>query len=133
MVVGFITTYAISSYHHWWCEFESRSGRGVQHYVIKFASDLRQVDCFLRILHQYNWPPRYCWNVVESDVKHHQTNKQTTGGITFYSKQEFKMQKTIGIWMLTPYIWTQITNYLMFPWLLLHASKFSHGKVHIKW
>jgi hypothetical protein len=22
------------SYHHWCCEFESRSGRGVQHYVI---------------------------------------------------------------------------------------------------
>jgi len=36
MVVGFTTTYAISSYHHWCCEFESRSGRGVQHYVIKF-------------------------------------------------------------------------------------------------
>jgi hypothetical protein len=30
---------------HWCCEFESRSGRGVQHYVIKFASDLRQVCC----------------------------------------------------------------------------------------
>jgi len=35
MVVGFTTTYAISAYHHWCCEFESRSGRGVQHYVIK--------------------------------------------------------------------------------------------------
>ena len=29
MVVGFTTTYAISAYHHWWCEFESRSGQGV--------------------------------------------------------------------------------------------------------
>jgi len=33
MVVGFTTTYAISAYHHWCCEFEFRSGRGVQHYV----------------------------------------------------------------------------------------------------
>jgi len=33
MVVGFTTTYAISAYHHWCCEFESRSGRSVQHYV----------------------------------------------------------------------------------------------------
>jgi len=33
MVVRFTTTYAISSYHHWCCEFESRSGRGVHHYV----------------------------------------------------------------------------------------------------
>jgi hypothetical protein len=39
MVVGFTTTYAISAYHHWCCEFESRSGRGVQHYVIKLVSD----------------------------------------------------------------------------------------------
>ena len=31
MVVGFTTTYAISAYHHWWCEFESRTERGVQH------------------------------------------------------------------------------------------------------
>ena len=31
------------------CEFESRSGRGVQHYVMKFVSDLRQVYGFLRI------------------------------------------------------------------------------------
>ena len=40
MVVGFTTTYAISAYDHW-CEFESQSRRGVQHYVIKFFSDLR--------------------------------------------------------------------------------------------
>jgi hypothetical protein len=35
-------------------EFESRSGRGVQHYVIKFAGDLRQVGGFLRVL---RFPP----------------------------------------------------------------------------
>jgi hypothetical protein len=28
--------------------FESRSGRGVQHYVIKIVSDLQQVGGFLR-------------------------------------------------------------------------------------
>ena len=44
MVVGFTTTYSISAYHHWCCGFESRSGRGVQHYLIKFVSDLRQTD-----------------------------------------------------------------------------------------
>jgi len=54
MVVGFITTYAIRSYHHWCCEFESRSGRGVQHYVIKLVSDLRQVGGFHRVL---RFPP----------------------------------------------------------------------------
>ena len=46
MVVGFTTTYAISAYY----QGESRSGRGVQHYVIKFVSDLRQLGGFLRVL-----------------------------------------------------------------------------------
>jgi hypothetical protein len=41
MVIGFTTTCAIIAYHHWCCEFESRSGLGVQHYVIKFVNDSR--------------------------------------------------------------------------------------------
>jgi hypothetical protein len=49
MVVGFTTTYATSTYHHWCCGFESRSGRDVQHYVITFISDLRLVGS-LRLL-----------------------------------------------------------------------------------
>jgi hypothetical protein len=32
------------------CEFESRSERGVQHYVIKFVSHLWQIGGFLRVL-----------------------------------------------------------------------------------
>jgi len=32
-VVGFTTTYAISDYHNWCSEFESRSWPGVQHCV----------------------------------------------------------------------------------------------------
>jgi len=60
MVVGFITSCAINAYHHYHCEFKSCSGKvySIQHYVIKYVSDLRQVSGFL---HQYNWPPRYCW------------------------------------------------------------------------
>jgi hypothetical protein len=27
-------------------------------------------------LHQQHWPPRYNWNIVESGILHHQTNKQ---------------------------------------------------------
>jgi hypothetical protein len=46
----FTTTYAISADHNLCCEFEPRSGRGVQHYVIKFVSDLWQVGGFLRVL-----------------------------------------------------------------------------------
>ena len=47
MVVEFKTTYVISAYHHWCYEFESRWRGGVQHYVIKFVNDLRQVGGFL--------------------------------------------------------------------------------------
>jgi len=42
MVVGSITTYAICDYHHGRCGFESHSGEvySIQHYMIKFGSDL---------------------------------------------------------------------------------------------
>ena len=51
IVFGITTTCAINVYHHW-REFESRFGEvySIQHYVIKFVSDLRQVDGFLRVL-----------------------------------------------------------------------------------
>ena len=51
MVVGFITTYVISAYHHYRCECESSSGEvySIQHYVIKFVSDLQQVGGFRRV------------------------------------------------------------------------------------
>jgi hypothetical protein len=41
MTVRVTTTNAISAYHHRCCKLKSRSERGVQHYVIKFVSDLR--------------------------------------------------------------------------------------------
>jgi len=52
MVVGFTTTCVISAYHHLNCEFEFRTGEvySIQHYAIKFVSDLRQVGGFLRAL-----------------------------------------------------------------------------------
>jgi len=50
LVVGFTTTYAISVYHHKICELEFRSVEvnSIQHNVIKFVSDLRQVGGFFR-------------------------------------------------------------------------------------
>ena len=63
MVVGFTTIYAIGAYHYWCCEFESWSGRGVQHYVIKFGSDLPQVGGLLRVI--LFSPPIDCHNITE--------------------------------------------------------------------
>ena len=69
VVIGFTTTYVIDAYHHLCSEFESRSGRGVQHYVIKCVSDLQQVDGFL-------WLLKYC-KKKKKCVKHHKTNQPT--------------------------------------------------------
>jgi hypothetical protein len=41
-------TCVISAYHRCCFEIESQSGRGLQHYVIKCVSELRQVGGFLR-------------------------------------------------------------------------------------
>jgi hypothetical protein len=46
----------------------------IQHYMIKFVSNLQQVGGFLWVLRfppPKNWPPRYNWNIVESGVKYH--------------------------------------------------------------
>ena len=40
----------------------------IQHYTIKFVSNLWQVNGFLRVL---CFPPRYSWIIVKSDIKHH--------------------------------------------------------------
>ena len=52
MVVGFSTTCAIRTYHHYRCGFESPSwwGQLDTNYVIMFVNDLRQVVGFLRVL-----------------------------------------------------------------------------------
>ena len=47
----------------------------IQHYVIKFVSDLWQDGGFLQVFRFP--PPRYNWNIVESGGKHHKQNKQT--------------------------------------------------------
>jgi hypothetical protein len=76
MVVGFATTNAISAYHYWCCECESRPGRGVQHYVIKCVSDLRQVGSFIKIK-KYEWPKV---QLKRSLSKEHQRLRQTHTG-----------------------------------------------------
>ena len=56
VVVGFTTTYVINVYRHYSCEFKPRSGEvySIQHDVIKFVVDLRQVGGFLWVL---RFPP----------------------------------------------------------------------------
>ena len=91
MVVRYITTYVISAYHHERCEFESWSGEvySIQHYVMKFVSDLRQVGGFLLVL-RFTQPIKLTgtiWNIVENGVKHYKRN-QTESWI--YSRKSWK-------------------------------------------
>ena len=86
------------------CEFESRSGRGVQHYVIKFVSDLWQVVVFLRVLRfppSKNWPPWYNWNIVESGVKHHKINQSIPNtkqdSYTFFVRKFHDFSRTFPV------------------------------------
>jgi hypothetical protein len=76
IVVCYATTCAISVYHHWSYEFEPRSLRVVLDATLY---DNLSVTCdrsvvfsgYSGFFHQWNWPPRYNWNIVESGVKHH--------------------------------------------------------------
>ena len=55
MIIGFTTTCAISAYRHFLsCECDHRSWYWIQHYVLKFIGDLRQVGDILRVL---QFPP----------------------------------------------------------------------------
>ena len=77
MAVGFTTTYAIGAYHHWCCWFKFCSGWGVQHDVIKFVSDLRQVSGFLQVL---QFPPSIktdCHDLTEILLKVALNTKKT--------------------------------------------------------
>ena len=47
--------------------------------VYVFKTSWRKVSGFLRVIRfpssiNLNWPPRYIWNLVESDVKDHKSN-----------------------------------------------------------
>ena len=49
----------------------------MQHYVIKFVSDLWQVGGFLQVLRSplpIKPTPQYSWNIVESCIKHYNPN-----------------------------------------------------------
>ena len=80
----FETTCAISAYHHWSCEFQSRSWRGVldTNYVIKFVGDLRKVGCVLWVLRfpQTNQTNRHdiAEILFESGVKNHNHRNKTS-------------------------------------------------------
>jgi hydrogenase maturation factor len=73
MVVGFTTTYAISAYHYKVCRSNPTHGEvySLQHYMIKFVSDLWQVSGFLWILHTRfsSTNKTDCHNITETLLK----------------------------------------------------------------
>ena len=83
-------------------------------------------------LHQYNWPPRYSWNIVENDVKHHQTSKQTHTHIYIYV---WKLNQTVlelDLWVVKfcsylDGIWTHTIDTLQHQSLSLMSSALHHS------
>ena len=99
MVVGFTTTCAISAYNHLSSEFEHRSWRGVLDTLCDkicqwFATGLWLSSGFD---HQWNWPPRNNWNIVESGVKHQNHNTPL-----------WKPRRTIKVKILIPFHKTMV-------------------------
>jgi hypothetical protein len=79
MVVRFATTYAISAYHHWSCEFESHSWRGVLDTTL-----CDKVGQWLATGWRFSPGAPVCstnntdrWNIVESGVNHKNPNPNT--------------------------------------------------------
>ena len=54
----FTTTHAIRAYHHWCCEMNPSNGElySIQHFVIKFVSDLRQIGDFFSSTNKTDLP-----------------------------------------------------------------------------
>jgi hypothetical protein len=91
MVVEFTTTYAISAYH-WYCEFESWSGRGVQH-CDKVCQGLATGRWFSPgpMISSTNKTDRHditeiLLKVSVSGVKHHKTKPNLYSYSGFYTK-----------------------------------------------
>jgi hypothetical protein len=85
MVIGITTTYAICAYHHWCCEFESRSGRGLLDATlcVKVCQLLETGQWFSPGSPVSSTNKTDCHDITEillkvplSGTKHHQTNKQ---------------------------------------------------------
>ena len=78
--ISFIDIYcSIDAYHHWCFGFDYRSEQGVQHYMIKFVSDLRWFSPVTRFPPPIKRRIQHNWNIVESGVKHHKTKNNIMG------------------------------------------------------
>jgi hypothetical protein len=57
----------------WWRKLEYHPWRSVLDttFCDKVCQWLTTCRWYSSFLHQKNWPPRYKWNITESDVKHH--------------------------------------------------------------
>ena len=111
LVLPLTTTYAISAYHHWCCEFVSRSGRDVQHYVIKFVSELWQVGGFPRIP-----PPKKLIATITTKSR----KSEQTSFCTRKSEQSLNITEHVlnRSWTILNMYWTDSEQY----WTLLNMD-----------
>ena len=72
---------------------------------------------------QYNWPPRYNWNIVESGVKHH--NPIYKPWITRNKKYDKDIYK---VFLLLPSLWKEELNTHMQP---QHTINYIYGNQYL--
>ena len=133
MEVGFTTTYAISAYHHWCCELDSHSWRGVL--------DTTLCDKVCRWLLTGRWfspsPPVSSTNktdrhdVTEILLKVSlNTIKQTLCGLNFYSSLQC-ISYRLNLYKATtclmwPYFTVPLEGHIRHVWLHMYI------RIHLK-
>ena len=97
MVVGFTTTYAISTYHHLRCEFEYHSADTTLCDKVCLI-DLLQVGDFPRVLSvsSTNKTDRHdiAKNIVESCVKHHEPKPHLNRPMMYWIVDKYALRLT---------------------------------------
>ena len=130
MVVGFTTTCAIGASHHSSCEFESSSWQGVLiTTLIKFVSDLRQVNGFLTI--------KLTTTIVEGGAKYRSFNSIQQDELWAYDTPASRQtgsrnltgQKTLPTIWGTYIIWSLWPNIRFLPSIVAEKNATKNGPI----
>ena len=107
MVVGFITTYAISAYHHLCCDFESHSDdTTICDQVSQWLATCRWFSPGTPLSSTNKTDRHDNWNIVERGVKHHNFPPLLTTLIALIQNKSPKVTRWSSIWGTDPIICT---------------------------
>jgi hypothetical protein len=82
-------------------------------------------------LHQWNWPPRYNWNIVERGLKHHKPTKPCVFNTTFNhisSASVMSGYNACGLWCSKSWVRASI-SYIQKTIALIFASRIHFSRL----